>query len=203
MTAGRFLVTQSLLSSWNYLFNCWEGKEDEAMEGFLQTLRREPTMPTDAMLNGIEFEREVYNELAGAQRTPHRQWEAGILAVATALGGAQIQVVPPSVVINLGGKSFVLYGKLDALKAGVIFDIKFSDSYEVGKYIGSPQHPAYFTLVPEAREFRYLISDGEDMFTESYLRHQTRDIREIVAEFIESIRSMGLLPLYEEKWLAL
>ena len=33
---ARYLITQSLLSSWNYTFNCFEGYEEEAQAEFLQ-----------------------------------------------------------------------------------------------------------------------------------------------------------------------
>ena len=60
----------------------------------------------------------------------------------------------------------------------------------------------YFYLVPEAYEFRYLVSDGQDLYVEKYHPDECRDIKDIVAEFLDSITSMGLLPLYKEKWLA-
>ena len=52
----RYLITQSLLSSWGYLFDCWEGSEEDAMASFLQSLNREKSEPTQAMLDGTAFE---------------------------------------------------------------------------------------------------------------------------------------------------
>jgi hypothetical protein len=103
-----------------------------------------------------------------------------------------------------------MYGILDALKAGIIFDVKFtvksltsgSSSYEVGKYLESPQHPVYLSMLQEAYKFSYLISDGTDVAVETYRRRETRPAEDIIAEFIASVDAMGLLPLYEEKWLA-
>ena len=206
----RLLITQSLLSAWNYLFSCHEGYEDEALEDLMRTLRREPSVPNEAMRNGIEFEKEVMKAVAGVRRTPHKKWESGITAVATALNGASTHV-KLSCVVKVSGQSYLLYGILDALKAGIIYDVKFtnkslssgSSSYEPGKYLDSAQHPAYFKLVPEAYEFRYLISDGQDYCTEAYRRKDAPLIEGIIAEFIDSIDGMGLLPLYKEKWVSL
>lgn len=64
----RYLITQSLLSSWAYIFNAYEGYEEDAMESFLSTLRREPSEPTEAMLDGIDFENAVYRLASGDGR---------------------------------------------------------------------------------------------------------------------------------------
>jgi len=104
--------------------------------------------------------------------------------------------------------TFLVYGVLDALKAGTIYDVKFSQkslgSFNAyGKYLQSPQHPFYLYMVPEAQAFQYLLSDGESLYIETYWRDQVRPAQEIIGEFIRSIKDMGLLELYKEKWLAL
>ena len=75
---ARYLITQSLLSSWSYVHNCWEGCEEDAMASFLATLRREPAEVTEAMQDGIEFENAVYAEASGQLRPHHPKWERGI-----------------------------------------------------------------------------------------------------------------------------
>lgn len=199
---GRLLITHSLLSSWSYMFSCYEGQEDNALEEFVQTLHRIPTVQTEAMLNGIEFENEVYKVAAGnVMREPHKSWERGIQAVATVLKGASVQIRLQQEV-TVGKYTFLLYGILDGLKAGVIYDVKFSKSYDVGKYLDNTQHPVYFRIVPEADTFSYLVSDGNYLFVETYRRKDTRLIEDIIAEFMTSIEKMGLLPVYLEKWAA-
>lgn len=202
----RYLITQTLLSSWAYVFNCWEGTEEDAMSDFLRTLKREPTEPTDAMLEGIEFENEVYAAASGKKREPHAKWESGIQLVATFLRGAQTQVKAQRD-IRVHGMDFLVYGILDGLRAGVIFDVKkkskgFGSLELAGGYLESAQHPAYFYIVPEAYEFQYLVSDGQDLYVEKYRPEECRPISEIIEEFIISIEAMGLLPLYKEKWAA-
>lgn len=201
----RYEITQSLLSAWAHTFDCFEGFEDEAQDEFLRALRREPATETEAMMNGRAFEDRVYRAANGGTIRSDAKWRTGAMAIADIIRGAQIQVRIRKQ-ITVGDMTFLLVGVLDALKAGVIYDVKFLnksmngvDLY--GKYLESAQHPAYFYLVPEAREFQYLVSDGEDVYIERYSREQTRHIREIIGAFIDSITGQGLLSLYKEKWL--
>lgn len=205
----RYLITQSLLSSWAYTFNCAEGCEDDAQNEFFNAINRIPKETTPEMQNGIDFENEVYRAAAGIPRNPHEKWEDGIQKIAAIIRGAPVQV-KASREIEVCGMNFLMYGILDALKAGTIYDVKFmnksmgggdSGPYLAGKYLESAQHPAYFYIVPEAIEFRYLVSDGTDLYIETYPREQTRNIADFIANFIPSIEMMGLLPLYKEKWL--
>lgn len=203
---ARLLITQSLLSAWSYAHTCYESCAEDAYSEFLNTLNRVPKETTPEMKNGIDFENEVYKEAAGLPRTPHKLWENGIKAVATVIKGAPVQVKVQAE-LSVGGYEILAYGVLDALKAGTIYDVKFCNksfgSAELaGKYIDSPQHPAYLFMVPEAREFTYLVSDGEDLYTETYTPCNTRYFPEIVEEFLQSIEAMGLLPVYLEKWQA-
>ncbi len=207
---SRYLITQSLIASWAYMFDCRKESEKNAEQEFLQVLRREARETTEARQNGIYFENAVYAEAAGVSPKPECQWENGVKAVANIIRGAQMQV-RLSRPLTLDGMKFLVYGILDALKAGVIYDVKFqnkkfsiseNDPGEYGKFLNSPQHPFYFFLVPEALEFKYLLSDGEDLYIETYQRDQTRSAEAVIAEFIHSIAGMGLLDAYKEKWLA-
>lgn len=206
----RYLITQSLLSAWAYVFDCFEGGEEDAMADFLATLNREKREPTDAMRNGIAFENAVY---AAAKDAPAKVppelsvWEPGIRQVAEIIKGAPVQVKAQKE-ITVDGMTFLVFGILDALKAGTIYDVKFVNKKFgglelAGKYLGSAQHPAYFYIVPEAMEFKYIVSDGEDVYIETYRREDTKPIGEIISQFVASLRDMGLLDLYQEKWLAL
>ena len=202
----RYLITQSLIGSWNYLFNCREECQNDALAEFNETLNRVPKLTTPEMQDGIDFENEVYKIVRGEPRTPHPKWEHGINAVATRLNGAQLQVKAYRE-CQVGGLTLLVHGVFDALRAGVIFDVKktskgFGSADLAGKYLGSPQHPTYLFLEPSAYKFVYLVSDGEDLYPEEYPRGQTRDFPELASEFLTSIESMGLLETYKEKWRA-
>ena len=77
---------------------------------------------------------------------PNNQWYAAAEKVARRCAGGILQYKAKKVV-EVGGVSLLLYGRLDCLKAGEIIDVKFTKSYDAGKYFGSTQHPTYFELI--------------------------------------------------------
>lgn len=208
----RYLITQSLLSSYAYQFDCRDECAEDARESFLSTLRREPSETTEAMQNGIDFENAVYALASGNERfldtSPScLKWERGIRDVACFIKGASVQVKLKRE-IEVDGMSFLVYGILDALKEGIIYDVKFKNksfnSIDVyGDYVDSAQHPAYFYLCPEAYEFRYLVSDGDGLYMEVYRPDETRYIGDIIHDFWQGITASGDLATYKEHWLAL
>ena len=203
---ARYLITQSLLSAWNYVHSCYEGCEEDAMASFLATLRREETEQTEAMLNGIEFENAVYAEASDQLRPPHPKWEYGITTIAELMKGAQFQVRVQRE-IEVAGMTFLVYGILDGLRAGTIFDVKFKNksfgSLDLaGDYFDSPQHPFYFYMVPEAREFLYLVSDGNDLYIERYTPEESVTAESLILEFLQFLEAANLLDVYKAHWQA-
>lgn len=199
-----YLMTHSLLASWLYTMkeNPYEDMttERDPMEEFMLTLRREPTPTTEAMQKGIMFEDMVTAITRGAGDQNDR-WYNAASKVAKMVGGGLLQYRAKKE-IQVDGMTLVLYGRLDCLKAGTIYDIKFSSGYERGKYFDSTQHPTYLEIVPEARQFVYIISNGNEVWTEPYLRENTTDIRPIISDFLSWLRATDLMSIYQEKWLA-
>lgn len=193
---SKFLITQTLLNSWGWIY-----KADSGYEDFIKTLNREPLQLNEAMLNGRQFENLVTAYTKGEFDEKHK-WANGIRQVGDVVKGGQLQIAL-STVKKIGGADFVLYGILDALKSGIIYDIKFSKSYEVGKYIDSPQHPMYLEICPEAREFTYLISDGEWLYTETYTREtMLHPIDREIEHFIRFLKSNDLCEIFKKKWIS-
>lgn len=223
---ARYMITHSLLSSWLYSMkeNPYEDAESTAdpMADFLRVLRREPTETTEAMQKGILFEDLVTaimqgNPIAKAldydyrtktkdivnYRTEEHPWYEAASKVVRLIGSGLLQV-PESKTVEIGCMEIFLYGRLDALSAGKIYDIKFSGSYDRGKYIDSTQHPMYLELVPEAQSFVYIISNGTEVWTEEYRREELiTPITYIASDFLEWLSAMDLMELFKEKWLAL
>lgn len=225
----RYMITHSLLYSWLYAMkeNPYEDSETEKdpMKEFLDVLNRIPTETNQAMQNGIDFEdlvtaiveadptaapklcRQVkYNYSTRTYDTElvppaQHMWFAAAAKVAGIVDGGQLQCVA-SKTIEVNGMQIFLYGRLDALKAGSIYDIKFSKGYDRGKYVDSTQHPTYFELVPEADDFTYLVSNGSDVWTETYRKEETQDIKFIISDFLSWLTAMGLMDIFKEKWLA-
>ena len=201
---AAYLLTHSLLSSWLYSLkeNPYGDMETDkdSREEFLKVLRREPTEVTEAMQNGNDFEALVTAIIQGTGNRSDKWYDAAS-AVASELRGAQLQFSVSKRVL-IAGQEYVLHGRFDALRAGVISDIKFSKSYEKGKYYDSTQHPMYMFLMPTANEFTYIVSNGSGVWHETYTREETKDIFPIITAFLSWLEDAGLLELYRKYWVA-
>lgn len=202
---AAYLVTHSLLSSWLHLIreNPYEDltTEGDPLAEFMLVLRREPTPRTEAMQNGIDFENLV-TSIVNGRDDPNNPWNWAAGQIAAIIKGGQLQFKSRKT-IRVRGMDVVLYGRLDALKAGTIYDIKFSKGYERGKFYSSTQHPTYMLLIPEAQQFSYLVSNGMDVWTECYRRDETPDIRPIISDFFDWLDALGLMNVFKEHWKAL
>ena len=200
----RYLMTHSLLSSWLYALKENENEdattERDTMAEFMQVLRREPTPTSEAMQNGIDFEELVMQILRGMSPEGDSWGEAAAIVADRVRGGVFQYKAYQN--IRIGNLTLLLNGRLDCLKAGSIFDIKFTKHYEPGKYYDSTQHPMYFELVPEAGSFTYLVSNGSLVWSETYRRDETQSIIPTIDNFLSWIGDAGLMPLYLEKWAA-
>ena len=198
-----YLMTHSLLSSWLYSMRdnpyADATQDDTSKEDFLRVLRREPTPTTEAMQRGIDFENLVTDIVRGAEIDPEEKWGLAAKAVAAIVSGGQLQYVATKAV-TINGLELLLYGRLDALKAGAIYDIKFSSGYERGKFIDSTQHPMYLELVPEADFFSYLVSDGNEVWTENYRRDETPSIIPTIVDFLRWLNETGNMEIYLKYW---
>lgn len=202
---SRYLMTHSLLSSWLYTMkeNPFEDatSEKDPLDEFMSVLRREPTPTTEAMQNGIKFEDLVTSIINGCASSTE-QWYSAAEKIARRCSGGVLQYKAKKAV-EVGGMSLLLYGRLDCLKAGEIIDIKFTKNYDAGKFFSSTQHPIYLEMIPEAQQFSYLVSNGSDVWTETYRREEARSIFPIISDFLNWLRATNLLPLYQEKWATL
>ena len=202
--ANRYLMTHSLLSSWLYCLkeDPYEDatSEKDKLQEFLTVLRREPTETTEAMRNGINFENLV-DAVARGVGDRHDKWFAAAYNVANRIRGG-IPQVKINKQVEVSGYTLVLHGRLDWLKPGEIFDVKFTKNYDPGKYFYSTQHPFYFELVPEARCFTYLASNGNGVWPETYRRDESPSIFPIIADFLEWLTVTGYMDLYQKHWVA-
>ena len=197
----RYLITPSLLNSWGWIFNCVDGVtsnesdkislEDKIQDGqkkakkeFIKALRREPLEPNEYMLAGIQFEKDCYD---------------GKTCVSPIIKGGSYQIVGKKNV-SIGGMNFLMYGKLDVLKGGVIYDIKRVWKYSRPKYNKSYQHGFYLELFERAKKFKYLIFDGNNLHIEQYYPDECEKMEVVIKLFIEWLDSEGLLELYKKCW---
>lgn len=194
MSRNRFIITQTLLSSWNWIY-----KSDSGYDDFIKTLNKQGIRPTQAILDGRKFENMVTAYCEGHPPEQGHQWYNGICSVGEVVrnGAFQVKLYKD---VTVKGVDFLLYGILDVLKCGEIFDIKFSKTYHVGKYLDSPQHPMYFELCPEARKFTYIVSNGKDVYREEYLRENVEPIEREIVLFMDFLEKQNLVDIYCEKW---
>jgi hypothetical protein len=91
---GRYLMTHSLLASWLYTMkeNPYEDMttERDPMGEFMQTLRREPTLTTEAMQNGIKFE-DMVTDIINGRAAPDDPWYGAAEKVARRCAGGILQ----------------------------------------------------------------------------------------------------------------
>ena len=189
-----YLLTHSLLSSWLWSM---EDVERDTMSEFVRTLKRERTEPTPAMLKGREFEKDVCDCILHPDK-----YSFPITDIASAVRGAR-QQVKVSYPATIGGVDYLLYGVMDFVRGGIVFDTKFSASYTVGKYLNSTQHPMYFRLLTEATRFVYLISNGRVAYAEEYFPDKTPPIDQTIRDFAGWLRDRPELEaIYRDKWVA-
>ena len=190
----KLRVSKSLLDSWLWVF-----KKDDGYEDFLRTLDHKPMQMNQAMLDGQRFENCVNGVLDGNPIPEDHEWYKGVTTMAEYLEGAQQQVeLYADAVVD--GYPVLLHGILDYLRAGVIYDCKFSKSYHLNKYLNSSQHPMYLALVPKASRFEYLSSDGTWMYKEVYPRDIVEPIEVTIHQFYGWLKQQGLFEYYKIEW---
>jgi len=208
----KFLITPSLINSWTWYLDSPEPNLDE----FKAVLRRERTPDNEAMQKGRAFETRV--RVACGDYEPTESEKADLEAtcpegneltdeymntvdeIADIVRGGAWQV-SASKTIQVFGHDIVLYGRMDVLKGPWVFDIKFSHSYEIGKYLHSAQTKMYLALVPEVLGIRYLVSTGKVVAEDYYRRESVEPIENDVRDFLSWLKDRkDLFDLYVQNW---
>lgn len=203
---NRLLITHSLLDSWNYVYKATDEWRDSAYSNFLQTLNRVGVTPTQAMLNGREFERLVSDVVNNKEADYSHKWIDGATEIADIVReDCSLEQVKLYKDITVNNVNYLLYGILDWLGCGAIYDVKFKENisnYGVGSYFDNTQHRMYFALADGAVRFEYLISNGKKVYRESYRRYECRPIEQTISDFERCLRCCNLWGVYTDKWIA-
>ena len=196
MPTSKVRITKTLLDAW-----LWSYKREDGWDDFLSTLNRERKPPTKAMLDGTRYENVLNSVLLGEQIPEDHEWKFPITDMAEELHGASQQVVLFQECV-VDGQPFLLHGVLDYLRAGHIWDCKFTKNYHLNKYYwdGTAQTSMYFALVPEAYDFTYIISDGTWVYRERYPREIVPPIDNYIKNFMKFLKQHGLWEVYAEIW---
>lgn len=189
---AKYYITPTLLNSWQY--NIKNG----TLEDFIKVLNKEQFEATENILKGFAYEKymqENYSETLG--------------------GAYQVKV-------SKEYGDYLLYGIIDCLKGGIIYDYKYTANYEVGKFFNNHQTLMYLEMVPEAKKMVYLITnkfekieyadnnfndiksvayDIGDIFREEYTKDLFPEtIESVLYKFIAWLKAYNLYDLYTEKW---
>lgn len=198
----RYLVTASLYNAYKYFCSCSDENYEQKKEEFIRTLRREKSEPTPLMLRGIEFENDIRKYTEGQPAKNEVIKEIGDIVS----GGIWQQKVGAD--ITVGKFNIFLYGKMDCAKAPIIYDIKRSNNYDLGKYYDTIQHLLYLHC-SQLPKFRYLIAYGTaeepiDWTAEDYQLDENTlpTLKTRIAEMLNWFEYSGYLPLYKEFWQA-
>lgn len=189
---AKYYITPTLLNSWQY--NIKNG----TLEDFIKVLNKEQFESTESIQKGFEYEaymQENYKETLG--------------------GAYQVKV-------SKEYGDYLLYGIIDCLKGGIIYDYKYTKNYEVGKFYNNHQTLMYLEMVPEASKMVYLITNKfekieyaesnfkdiksikynmGDIFREEYTKDLFPEtIESVLHKFIEWLKAYNLYETYTEKW---
>jgi hypothetical protein len=186
-TEPKVYITQSLLNSWSYLFEVDQEYYDQSYTDFLNSLQKIYTPSNFFMQRGLDFEKECM--------------EGNVEGISEIIRGGIFQAVATKDII-IEGLKVLVYGKLDVLKAGKIYDIKRVSKYAAPKYLNAYQHHFYLAMVPEAKEFTYIINDGNHTYYETYRRDEAKPIEPMIQQFFNWLKERNLFEIYKMFWKA-
>lgn len=189
---AKYYITPTLLNSWQY--NIKNG----TLEDFKKVLNKEQFEPTESILKGFEYEKYMQENFEE-----------------TLNGAYQVKV-------SKEYGDYLLYGIIDCLKGGIIYDYKYTKNYEVGKFFNNHQTLMYLEMVPEAKKMVYLITNKfdkteypdlnfkdvskveyevGDIFREEYTKDMFPETMDsILHKFEQWLKQYNLFDLYTEKW---
>lgn len=196
-------ITASLINSWQWFMDSDDDHDEDARSDFLKALNREWSEPNEAMQKGLDFESDVEKFCEGTLNlavTGDPDYQKCIFDVAAYVkGGAWQMSLAEDVMIN--GIVFRIKGRLDVLKGAWIYDLKYSGTFETGKYFNCPQSRFYMRLVPEVVGIKYLIADGSRVYTDEYLREDVEPVEPLIWDFHTWLGNYPKLKtIYIEKW---
>ena len=189
---AKYYITPTLLNSWQY--NIKNG----TLEDFIKVLNKEEFEPTESILKGFEYEKYMQENFEE-----------------TLNGTYQVKV-------SKEHGDYLLYGIIDCLKGGIIYDYKYTKNYEVGKFFNNHQTLMYLEMIPEAKKMVYLITNKfdkteypdlnfkdvskveyevGDIFREEYTKDMFPEtMNSILHKFEQWLKQYNLFDLYTEKW---
>lgn len=208
------LITPSLLDSWDWYM---QNESDTARDEFVGVMKRIRSPDNEAMLHGRAFEARVriacdpyhqewltdsdrYDLDQTSEKETDEEYIACVEELSDNLRGGVWQVVL-SRTETIGGIEFLKYGRIDVLKYG-IFDVKYSQTFESGKYLNKAQTKMYLDLAPQAPWMQYTVCDGHVIYYgDKFIRADVSPINADILDFWNWLQcDKELLFLYLNNW---
>lgn len=214
----RYLITPTLLNSFQYYIQDEYKSPADSRADFLKTLSREKFEPNENMQKGIDFEdavqqycvdkfepaNRIITHIDNDEQEEINEWDdyskCVIACGRIVKGGLWQQSCKKD--LRVGNQEFLLYGKCDVIKRDTIYDIKFTSNYELGKFIDSSQHLIYLYCL-DLPKFQYLVSDGNDYWREDYHNHAgiENEIKSKISDFMGYLENdQEAKQIYLSKW---
>jgi hypothetical protein len=198
---NKYLITPTLLNSFDYYYKDDGENQEKSRQDFLRTLSREKSIPNEAMQRGIDWENTIFQYTTSGV-TEHKSTDL-IKEIGDIVKGGIWQYSCKSD-IKVCDKDFLLYGKCDVINFDTIYDIKYTSSYDIGKYQNSAQHLIYLYCLGNLPKFSYLISDGKSFWREDYFNNYNieNEIKSKISDFISYLeRDKEASDLFCSKWI--
>ena len=179
-----YSITPTLLGSWEWYLSAEGDSEDSAEAEFIASLRREKSPPNEAMQKGIDFENRVEAVCIGKSVSflEGEDYERCVKEVASMVAGGTWQVNTAKT-ITVNSVTFWLHGRMDVLRGPWIYDLKFSKSFDMGKYRDAPQTLAYLACEPGPLGIKYIVSDGLRVYCDEYRREVVGPVETLLSDF--------------------
>lgn len=184
----KYLITPTLLNSWKYAIS--PENDFGNLADFYKTLTKQPMEVTEAIQNGFDYEDYMIQNYEPTKD-----------------GCYQVKLYKD---IKTKTGNYLLYGRLDCLKAGKIYDYKYTGSYDVGKFYDNYQTPIYLLLAEDAYEMEYIICNnykkGKELeelniYHEIYRKDEVKtNIADEIDDFINWLKVNNLYETFCEYW---
>lgn len=164
----KYYLTASLINAWL-----------KGYDNFYDMLYRRETEPNEAMKAGIDFE--------------NRAIRGEIEELRELVDGALYQEF-----VCRECEGYMLLGFCDLIKYDTIYDLKYVQSYEMGKYTDSVQHLIYLYCL-DMQKFEYVIGKGDEIFYEFQPRDDNK-LKETIHQFINWLKINNLYEVYQQNY---
>lgn len=218
----KYLITSSLLDSFDWLKNCPKSWQKKAMDDFIGILRREKRPTSPECQRGIDFEdlvcrsgltdnnfvqhiAELYKSKGLQGEKLDKAIEVTYKIYELCVSGEQQKKVMKDIVID--GKEYHLFGYADIVKPNVIYDIKTTTHFKGDEaYLKRSQHRIY-SICTGIEDFEYLVADYKgcnvpqdfyEVYVKTNLDEDVKIISNRIKELIKFIDLSGLRKDYEE-----